>query len=271
VRIGILGGGLVGLVVASRCHRHECEVLEFDDTVGGHCRSLVEDGYTFDIGGPHIMFSRNKEILALMYEQLGDNLAQRRRNNRIWYDGRYVKYPFENGLYDLAPQDRFECLYHYLNNDYPAPTNFKEWIYHVFGKGIAEKYMIPYNEKIWNVPADQMSIDWVDGRVPRPPIEDVIKSAVGVETEGNTHQLYFGYPKSGGIEALPRSFARHCSSLTRNFPVRKVWRDGEQWHVSNGRITKTYDKIVSTIPIQDLVDGLPGVPEAIRRGVHGLR
>lgn len=271
MRIGILGGGLVGLVVASRCRHHECEVLEFDDAVGGHCRSLVEGGYTFDIGGPHIMFSRNQEILALMYEQLGDNLAQRRRNNRIWYDGRYVKYPFENGLYDLAPQDRFECLYHYLNNDYPAPANFKEWIYHVFGKGIAEKYMIPYNEKIWNVPADQMSIDWVDGRVPRPPIEDVIKSAVGVETEGNTHQLYFGYPRTGGIEALPRSFAKHCSKLTTNFPVRKVWRDGEQWHVSNGHITKTYDKIVSTIPIQDLVDGLPDVPEAIRRGVHGLR
>jgi protoporphyrinogen oxidase len=116
-----------------------------------------------------------------------------------------------------------------------------------------------------------MSIDWVDGRVPRPPIEDVIKSAVGVETEGYTHQLYFGYPKTGGIEALPRSFAKNCSKLTTNFPVRKVWRDGEQWHVSNGRIVKTYDKIVSTIPIQDLVDGLPGVPEAIRRGVHGLR
>jgi protoporphyrinogen oxidase len=80
VRIGILGGGLVGLVVASRCRHHECEVLEFDNAVGGHCRSLVEGGYTFDIGGPHIMFSRNQEILALMYEQLGDNLAQRRRS-----------------------------------------------------------------------------------------------------------------------------------------------------------------------------------------------
>jgi protoporphyrinogen oxidase len=116
-----------------------------------------------------------------------------------------------------------------------------------------------------------MSMDWVDGRVPRPPVEDVIKSAVGVETEGYTHQLYFGYPKTGGIEALPRSFARHCSNLTRNFPVRKVWRDSNQWHVSNGHITRNYDKIVSTIPIQDLVDGLPDVPEAIRRGVHGLR
>jgi protoporphyrinogen oxidase len=246
-------------------------VLELDTVVGGHCRSLVEDGYTFDLGGPHILFSRNTEILQTIYSRLGDNVAQRRRNNRIWYDGRYVKYPFENGLYDLSPQDRFECLYHYLNNDYGPPNNFKEWIYHVFGKGIAEKYMIPYNEKIWNVPAEQMAIDWVDGRVPRPPAEDVIKAAVGVETEGYTHQLYFGYPKTGGIEALPRSFAEDCRHITTGFRVRNVCREGHRWLVASDDRVKSYDKIVSTIPVQDLADALPNVPQAVHQGIHELR
>lgn len=271
MRVGILGGGLVGLVVASHCRRHECEILELDEKVGGHCRSLVQDGYTFDLGGPHILFSRNKDILTLIYRQLGDNVAQRRRNNRIWYDGRFIKYPFENGLFDLSPQDRFECLYYYLNNDYPKPTNFKEWIYHVFGKGMADKYMIPYNEKIWNVPAESMAIDWVDGRVPRPPVEDVIKSAVGVETEGYTHQLYFGYPKVGGIEALPLSFANKCSHVITKFRVERVWREAERWNVTNGHVTRTYDTLVSTIPIQDLIEALPGVPVAICNAVHGLQ
>ncbi len=270
MKIGVLGGGLTGLVVASRC-RHDCEVLELDDAPGGHCRSLVEEGYTFDQGGPHILFSSNKEIVALLHAQLGDNLARRRRNNRIWYDGRTVKYPFENGLYDLKPQDRFECLYHYLHNDYPKPGNFKEWIYHVFGKGIAEKYMLPYNEKIWNLPAEKMAFDWVEGRVPRPPVEDVIKSAVGVETEGYTHQLYFDYPRHGGIEALPRSFARECRAIALNFRVEKVWREAGRWHVADGTNVKRYDRIVSTIPIEDLLAGLPDVPPAILEGVRGLR
>ena len=271
MKIGVLGGGLVGLVVASQCRQHESEVLELDTECGGHCRTLREEGYTFDLGGPHILFSRNQEILSFMYEKLGDNLAMRRRNNMIWFDGRLVKYPFENGLYDLAPQDRFECLYHYLNNDYPAPTNFKEWIYHAFGKGIAEKYMIPYNEKIWNVPAEEMAFDWVEGRVPRPPVADVIKSAVGVETEGYTHQLNFGYPKTGGIEALPRAFGRDCKNITTGFRVEKVWREGAHWHVSDGVSVKTYDRIVSTIPIEDLIDSLPNVPAPVLAAVHGLR
>jgi protoporphyrinogen oxidase len=271
MKIGVLGGGLTGLVVAGQCGKHECEVLEADDAIGGHCRSLVEEGYTFDLGGPHILFSKNKEILALMNEKLAGNIDQRRRNNKIWIGGRYVKYPFENGLYDLVPEDRYECLYHYLKNNYPEPTNFKEWIYHVFGKGIAEKYMLPYNEKIWNIGAEKMSMDWVNGRVPRPPLEDVIKSAVGVETEGYTHQLYFTYPRHGGIEALPRAFAKDCRNITLNFSVSKVWREGDQWHVSNGKETRRYDRIVSTIPIQDLIDALPGVPQEVRESVHGLR
>ena len=119
----------------------------------------------------------------------------------------------------------------YLKNDYPPPSNFKQWIYHVFGKGIAEKYMLPYNEKIWNVPAESMAMDWVEGRVPRPPIEDVIKSAVGVETEGNIHQLYFGYPKSGGIEALPRTYARECENITTEFRIEHVWTESAKWYV----------------------------------------
>jgi protoporphyrinogen oxidase len=270
MRVGVLGGGLCGLVVGAYS-RHDCEVLEADSETGGHCRSLVKDGYTFDVGGPHILFSRNQEILNLILGELGDNINTQRRNSKVYYDGRFVKYPFENGLGDLAPEDRFNCLYHYLFNDYPPPTNFKEWIYHTFGKGIAETYLLPYNEKIWNISADQMSIDWVDGRVPRPPAEDVIKSAVGVETEGYTHQLNFRYPLVGGIEALPKAFAAKCRNITCDFPVRKVWREAEEWCVSDGQRARRYDRLVSTIPLQYLLAALPDVPQHVAEAANALR
>ena len=41
--------------------------------VGGLCGTIVENGFTFDAAGPHIMFSKNKEVLAHMVEVLGDN------------------------------------------------------------------------------------------------------------------------------------------------------------------------------------------------------
>ena len=134
---------------------------------------------------------------------------------KIFYKDRYVKYPFENGLSDLPPDDCFFCISEFIKTliavekgDIPAPTTFRDWIYYTFGKGIAECYMIPYNEKIWKYPADKMSLHWVDGRIPRPLVDDVIKSAIGIPTEGYTHQAVFSYPLKGGIEALVRAIAK---------------------------------------------------------------
>jgi protoporphyrinogen oxidase len=271
VAIGILGGGLAGLTIAAHLE-HACEVLEKESRGGGHCQTVQEQGFTYDAGGPHIIFSRNQATVDYMVSLLGENVHRARRNNKIFYQGRYVKYPFENGLFDLEPQDRFECLYHYIKNDYPPPrTNFKEWIYHHFGKGLAEKYLIPYNEKIWNVPAEELGLEWVEGRVPKPPIEDVIKAAVGVDTEGYTHQLYFHYPAHGGIESLPRAMAERVPKIVPDFTVERIWREANGWCVSNGRTTRRYDALVSTIPIQELAAALEGTPPEILAAVNALR
>lgn len=269
--IGILGGGLAGITVAAHLNQ-ESEILEKESRGGGHCQTVEEDGFTYDAGGPHIIFSRNEAVLSYMLSVLGDNIVRSRRNSKVFFKGRYVKYPFENGLYDLDPQDRFECLYDYIVNSYPQPeSNFKEWIYHTFGKSLAEKYFIPYNEKIWNVPAEQLGLEWVNGRVPKPPFEDVIKAAVGVSTEGYTHQLYFNYPAHGGIEQLPRAIARDVAHITSDFSVEQVWKERDAWCVSDGRATRRYEQLISTIPIQQLAHAVDGTPAGVRAMVDSLR
>ncbi|HEX9912167.1 MAG TPA: NAD(P)-binding protein, partial [candidate division Zixibacteria bacterium] len=188
MKIGILGGGLTGLTIASQL-KGEFEVLEKNSECGGLCRSLKEEGFSFDYGGAHIIYSKTKSSVDFMLKTLGENWHPGKRNNKIYYKDRFVKYPFENGLSDLPKEDNYECLYYYLKNDYPQPSNFGEWIYYTFGKGIAEKYLLPYNRKVWNIKPEDMSLHWVEGRVPKPPLEDVIKSAIGISTEGYTHQL----------------------------------------------------------------------------------
>ncbi|MFQ5827702.1 MAG: protoporphyrinogen/coproporphyrinogen oxidase [Candidatus Methylomirabilia bacterium] len=270
MNVGILGGGLAGLTVAAHL-KHECEVLEQEARCGGHCRSVQEKGFTFDAGGPHIIFSRNQEMVDYMVSLLGGNVRRGRRNNKIFYKGRYVKYPFENGLYDLDPQDRFECLYHYLRNDFPPPSNFKEWMYHTFGKGLTEKYLLPYNEKLWKAPAAEMAFDWVEGRVPKPPLEDVIKAAVGVETEGYAHQLHFHYPTIGGIESLPRALEERARKITTGFTTRHISRRRNRWLVGDGSQEREFDRLVVTIPIQALATAVEGVPRDVVAAAQALR
>jgi protoporphyrinogen oxidase len=270
--LGILGGGISGLSLAY-LYNGPSEILEKEERIGGHCRSHEKDGFRYDEGG-HILFSRDAAVLEAMLNVLGDNVERHYRNNKIWYKGRLVKYPFENGLGDLDKEDIFDCLYSYLHNDYPEPTNFAEWIYHTFGRGIAERYLIPYNEKIWKAPPAQMTTDWAGGRVPKPPAEDIIKSALGIPTEGYTHQLYFYYPKRGGFEALPRMLAKAASSqchIRTGFTVNTVRHDNSRWLVSNGSDELEYDRLVSTMPIHEFINTVHDVPHEVTEAVRQLR
>ena len=58
------------------------------------------------------------------------------------------------------------------------PRNFEEFIYKVWGAGIAKHFAIPYNRKLWAVPLDEMETSWLGGRVPLPDLEEMIEGAL---------------------------------------------------------------------------------------------
>lgn len=272
-RIGILGGGISGIALAAHLGEN-VEVLEKRDRIGGLCGTISENGFTFDAAGPHIMFSKNKDVLNLMVSVLGANVHQRRRENKIWFKGRMVKYPFENDLASLPPEDNFDCIYGYLKNprQNDTPTNLAEWSYATFGKGISEKYFIPYNRKIWNHDPEKIGLEFVS-RIPKPPLEDVLKSSIGIPTEGYLHQLHFSYPMEGGFESIVKAFASRVRGvILTSWPVARVERRGEQWIVtSQSGQERLYDVLVSTIPIHELLKTWPDAPPAAREAAGSLR
>lgn len=281
MKTAVLGGGLTGIALARMLNEkgHDVTVLEKEKMTGGLCRSQTKDGFTFDIGGSHIIFSRDKEVNDFMCDVLGENKEKRNRNTKIFFKGAYVKYPFENGLYQLLPEDRFFCINEFVKNlialekaELKDPKNFKEWIYHTFGKGIAESYMVPYNEKIWNYPTERMSHHWVDGRIPRPPVEDIIKSAIGIETEGYTHQSVFTYPVRGGIEALVDSLKEPVLDKIRTgFEVRTIKKEGDEFLIGNGSDWVKCEKIISTLPPKVLLSCLSDVPKDVKTACENLK
>jgi protoporphyrinogen oxidase len=269
-RVGILGGGISGVCLSTRVEG--CEVLEKSARIGGLCGSVHAEGFTFDAAGPHIMFSKNKEVLGHMVEVLGDNVHQKRRENRIWFKGNLVKYPFENGLSDLPKEDCFECILGYLQNPWTKkPENLEEWSYATFGKGISEKYFLPYNRKIWNHDPAKICLEWVE-RIPKPPMEDVLKSAIGIPTEGYLHQLHFSFPKRGGYESLVHAFAgRTKGRLLTSHEVLKVTGGPGSWSVETPQGTRTYETLVSTLPIHELARVWEGFPPEAREALARLR
>ena len=202
-------------------------------------RSYAFAGLHYDVG-PHIMFSKNKEVLDLMVGLLGDNVHKLRRSNKIFHDGRFVKYPFENELSALArPRARLVLWRHSSDNPYAhyAPRTMLEFFLATFGEGITNLYLRPYNEKIWKFDPAFMDTQMVD-RIPKPPPEDIIRSAKGEASEGYLHQLYFHYPKRGGVQSLLNAFLgdlRRKVAVRVNAGIERVVRDGSRVARRHGR------------------------------------
>ncbi len=281
MKTAILGGGLTGITLARLLNEKgdEVFVLERELRYGGLCRSICYSGFTFDIGGSHIIFSRDAEVLDFMRNVLGGNNRKNTRNTKIFYGGRYIKYPFENGLSGLPRDDLFFCINEFIKTliaaekgELKPPRNFREWIIYTFGKGIAELYMIPYNEKIWKFPSEEMSLHWVDGRIPRPPAEDVIRSAIGINTEGYTHQAVFNYPGTGGIEAMVRAIAEPVEDkIYTGFNVSSIRKDGGIFTISDDIRNFEAERCISTLPLQELFKCLDYVPEEVQVSCNNLK
>src|SRR5207247_9598609 len=109
----------------------------------------------------------------------------------------------------LRKQEQSDCIQGPLVNPHATdkPANLAQWSYATFGEGISDKYFIPYNRKIWNYDPSKIGLEFVS-RIPKPPMEDVLKSSIGISTEGYLHQLYFYYPVEGGYEAVVHAFAK---------------------------------------------------------------
>ncbi|HEY9247352.1 MAG TPA: FAD-dependent oxidoreductase, partial [Candidatus Methanoperedens sp.] len=117
-----------------------------------------------------------------------------------------------------------------------------------------------------------MSSHWVDGRIPRPPVEDVIKSAIGIETEGYTHQAVFNYPKKGGIEAMVRAIGAPIKNkIHTGFSVSSIREDGGMFIIGDGSRSFTAEKCISTIPLQDLLKCMDCVPEHVQTSCNDLK
>ncbi|MDW8034684.1 MAG: FAD-dependent oxidoreductase, partial [Nitrososphaerota archaeon] len=115
------------------------------------------------------------------------------------------------------------------------------------------KYLIPYNEKIWKMKVEDISLDFI-GRLPNPKTIDVIKASLGIGSEGYVHQLYFYYPRKGGIQYLIESLREKTFGKTlTGFEVKNVKKESGKWIVSNGLKEIIFDNVVSTIPLHDAV------------------
>lgn len=275
-RVIILGAGLTGLSAAWHCNKKKIgfQLFEKELEVGGLCRSSKKDRFIFDYGG-HLLHFRHKSTYNFIKDVLGINLIRHKRNSLVKYLGCDIPYPFQANFSRLTNKKIIqECLEGLKkanqNGRKRKYHNFKSWAYGSFGKGIAEHFMIPYNEKFWKVPTENLIYSWIHGFVPVLKLNDIVNaSAHNLKSLGYNANFY--YPRSGGIEALPLALEKE----THN----KIYRGCEVTHIDtkhkeitiNYKENIPYDKLISTIPLPEFRNIIGDIPGRIGYYLNALR
>jgi UDP-galactopyranose mutase len=152
------------------------------------------------------------------------------------------------------------------------PRNFEEFIYKVWGAGIAKHFAVPYNQKLWAVPLHEMETSWLGSRVPLPNLEDMIEGALSPAPKPMGPNARFGYPLRGGFQALMDGFLPHLrGELRLGTRVTSVSPSRRTVRLDDGS-TVRYEQLVSTMPLPRLVAAMADeVPADVRRAAAALR
>ncbi len=290
-RVAIIGAGPAGLTAAYLLAKGNQEVVVFEKDpqyVGGISRTESYNGYHFDIGG-HRFFSKSKEVEDFWTEILGDEMLERPRSSRIYYNNHFFSYPlvaFE-ALRKLGIFESALCVLSYLKaKAFPVknPTNFEEWVTNQFGKRLFNIFFKTYTEKVWGIPCNEISADWAAQRIKGLSLSSAIfnalfkpnKKATDKDKVIKTLIDSFRYPKQGpGMmwEACAEKSKAMGVTLHMNCGVQKIEYTEGNWTVqtaSQGHVTG-FDYVLSTAPMRELVANvLPAFPATVAANAAAL-
>lgn len=252
----ILGAGPAGLTFANKLIQsgeHDFLVLEREAEAGGLCRSVNVDGSPFDIGGGHFLDVRRPQVNEFLFQFMPEeewNLYN--RDSRIVVNDNEVGHPIEANIWQMKLEDQVEYLKSIAvagcNQDKPIPEEFISWIYWKLGSKIAEDYMIPYNQKMFNKELNELGTYWLE-KLPNVSFEETLLSCLTKKAYGTQPgHAQFYYPKKYGYGELWLRMAKAIGdNILYNEAVSRIDFDNNKVWTDDGK-TYAADIIVTTIP-----------------------
>lgn len=276
MNILILGAGPTGLGAAYHLNKlghTDWRLFERNDHVGGLSASFLDDaGFTWDVGG-HVLFSHYDYFDKAVAAALGDSYYEHQRESWVRILQTWVPYPFQNNVRHL-PDDAVRACVEGLRNlrgTSANTTNFREWMDTVFGSGIVNYFMEPYNRKVWGVPLETMSKEWIAERVSVVDLARIEKNiADGRDDLSWGPNNTFKFPKQGGTGAIYEGIANPLRDrIYLNHELHAVDLEAKQVRFANGRV-ESYDVLITTVPLDLFVGSCSAVPEAVASATEGL-
>jgi UDP-galactopyranose mutase len=276
-RTTIIGSGPTGMSAAYHLDE-DFLMLERDASVGGLNKSVYLNGFTFDYAG-HIMFTNDEYAKAMFQKLVGSNVHYQVREAWCYQQGVHTLYPFQANTYGLPEPVVRECVLgaakaflDYGDLDPKSFRDFREWNRKTYGEGICKYFQEPYNEKLWKVPLDSMSHEWLSGRVPKPKIEEIIQGALQPGNKNMGPNALFGYPLKGGFQSLVEGWRKllDVEQVRTNQEVTSINVRNRTITVSGSREYE-FRRLITTMPLPLLTRALQDAPAEVKAAGDSLQ
>jgi protoporphyrinogen oxidase len=295
-QIVIVGAGPAGLTAAYQLTKAgvTSTVLEADSVVGGISRTVVRDGWRFDLGG-HRFFTKVRPVEDLWHEILSDDeFLLRPRKSRLYYNGKFFDYPLKplKAMWDLGLVEAVRCGFSFLWVKVRPPadqTNLEGYIAANYGWRLYGHFFKTYTEKVWGVPVSTLSADWGAQRIKDMSLWKAVWEPVRARLVGRRKNRAaqvtslideFQYPKYG-----PGMMWERCHELVEaagtkvimETPVTRIRHAGGRAVsvvAESDGVTTEYpvDHLISSMPFSLLLKAMdPPVPAEVQRAADDLR
>jgi len=257
----IVGAGITGLATAAALEGDDYLVLEADSEIGGYCKTVHQDGFVWDYSG-HFFHFKHPEIETWLRARMGTQSVRTvEKRSFVAYDGTRVDFPFQKNIHQLPKADFVECLYDLYMARAPldllgpgaarAPErNFKEMLYARFGRGIAEKFLIPYNEKLYACDLSTLDKGAMGRFFPHADLTDIIRNMRVADNA--SYNSTFTYPEGGAFEYVKAlASAVRPDVISTGEPLLAI--DLERRVARTPRREIQFERLVSSAPFNRLL------------------
>jgi len=181
----------------------------------------------------------------------GDDIRTVGKSSKILFGETLVDFPFQKNIHQLPKQDFIDCLYDLYFKEDAAPTNFKEMVYARFGRSIAEKFLVPYNEKLYACDLSELDVDAMGRFFPYADLDDIIRNFR--QADNHSYNATFTYPSGGAI--------RYVEALAHDVPDERILLNTGLTHVDLARKVATtstgqqirFEYLISSAPFDQFI------------------
>ena len=264
----IIGGGITGLSCAYYLKK-DYDILEKESVPGGVCQTDKIRGFLFD-RAEHFIRIPNERVLSFFRKILGNSLFSQKLISSIYYDKRFVPYPFQKNIYYLSDKHKLGCLKSFLRRKKYANNkkvlSLGSWALSTYGDWMSDTFIVPYNKKIWQTSPFKMRSDFsFDPRIiPEISLDEMLECIFLEEDQRrqSNSQLRY-YLREGGIGSFSDKLASRTRNIKFNKKVISIDLKKKRAVCSDGTVC-SYNKLISTMPLPELAKITKGMPTSLK-------